>query len=218
MKHALAHTEQAPSFFTRHGLLGLVVAVALSVSACASTSSEGGVIDKAMQLVGLSKPPVKPGPEVAALSTPKPTQVTLRIHAGQVLNTDSKGQSLSLVARIYKLRSYGTFMQTPYAAFQSDGDASRTLEKEVVEMREIVLTPGQRYEMIETMTPEATHIAVVGLLRAPDPRRWKFVFDAREAARTGITIGAHGCALSVAVGEPLLAAPESRRLAGVRCQ
>lgn len=190
----------------------------MSLSACASTSSEGGVLDKAMQLVGLSKPPVKPGPDVTAMSAPKPTQVTLRIHAGQVLNIDSKGQSLSLVARIYKLRSYATFVQTPYAAFQRDGDAGGALDKEVVEMREIVLTPGQKYEMIETMTAEATHIAVVGLLRASDPRRWKFVFDAREAARTGITIGAHGCALSVAVGEPLLAAPESRRLAGVRCQ
>ncbi len=217
MRSAFAHTRHAPSFIGRGSLASLLLAVCTGLCGCASTNREGGILDKAMQLVGLSNPPQNMGPDMPALAAQKSAQVTLRIHAGDILNTDSKGQSLSLVARIYKLRAHAAFVQAPYDAFKEEGRGSSTLGNDVVEMREIVLTPGQKYEMVETMAPEATHIAVVGLLRAPDPRRWKFVFDARDAARTGITIGAHGCALSVAVGEPLMAAPESRRLAGVSC-
>ena len=175
-------------------------------------------MSKAMEMVGLSKPPPKGLPEGTISAVPKPQRITLRMHAGQALNTDDKGQSLSLVARIYKLRDYAAFSRTPYEAFKDSSPSGHSLGSEVVEMREVVLTPGQRYEVVETLPPAATHIAIVALLRSPDPQRWKFIVDAAEAARTGITIGAHGCALSVAVGEPLMAAPESRRLAGVRCQ
>lgn len=171
-----------------------------------------------MEMVGLSKPPPKVLPEGALAAVPKAKHITLRIHAGQVLNTDNKGQSLALVARIYKLRGYAAFVRMPYEAFKDSSPDGHSLGSEIVEMREVVLTPGQRLDVVETLSAETTHIAVVALLRSPDPLRWKFVFDATEAARTGITIGAHGCALSVAVGEPLVAAPESRRLAGVRCQ
>lgn len=184
---------------------------------CASSNGEGGVLGKALEMVGLSKPAPKVPADAASVAVAKPRQITLRLHAGQVLNADRKGQSLSLVARIYKLRGYAGFARTPYDAFRSANAEPRELASEIVEMQEIVLTPGQKYEVVETLPPEATHIAVVALLRAPDPQRWKFIFDAAQAARTGITMGAHGCALSVAEGEPLMAAPESKRLAGVRC-
>jgi len=212
----IAYVRRVPPFLlrTRCGLAAL--AVAMCAGGCASANGEGGMLGKALEMVGLGKPAPKVSAEAATFAA-KPRQVTLRLHAGQVLNTDRKGQSLSLVARIYKLHGYAGFARTPYDAFRSASPDPRELASEIVEMQEIVLTPGQKYEVVETMPPEATHIAVIALLRAPDPQRWKFIFDAVQAARTGITIGAHGCALSVAEGEPLMAAPESRRLAGVRC-
>ena len=86
------------------------------------------------------------------------------------------------------------------------------------ESRELVLAPRQRHEVIETVTPEASHVAVVALFRAPAEPRWRFVFDARAAARTGITLGLHGCAMSVAEGPVIDAAPETLRVAGVHCR
>jgi len=200
------------------GLGALALALSVGVCGCASQGGDGGLLNKAMEMIGLGKPPPKLMPEGAVPAAAKPKQVTLRLHAGQVLNTDSKGQSLSLVARIYKLRGYTAFARMPYEAFKDSEADDHSLGSEVVEMREVVLTPGQRYDVVEALPATSTHIAVVALLRSPDPQRWKFIFDAVQAARTGITIGAHACALSVAEGEPLLAAPESRRLAGVQCR
>lgn len=186
------------------------------VSGCAS--SGGGPLDKALEMVGLKKPDVPEGlpKEMPVLSR----KVALRLHAGELLNTDDQGRSLSIVARVYKLRSSSTFIQLPYEAFSSGSASERSspLAQDVVEMREITLTPGQRHEVIETVPAEATQVAIVALFRSPAPNRWRFVFDTKTAATTGITVGLHGCAMSVAEGQALDTAPELARLAGVRCR
>ncbi len=169
-----------------------------------------------MELVGLKKPelPDSVPKELPAL----PRKVALRLHAGELLNTDAQGRSLSVVARVYKLRASTSFLQQPYESFSGPtSDRSSPLAQEVVEMRELTLTPGQRYEVVETLPPEATQLAVVALFRSPAEQRWRFVFDAKGSAANGITLGLHGCAMSVAEGQVIDAAPELRRLAGVRC-
>lgn len=108
-------------------------------------------------------------------------------------------------------------LQATYESLRDAADAAPKMIDEVVEVREVVLAPGERHEAVEAMPEGATHIAVVALLRSPDPQRWKFVFDARDAARTGLVIGLHACAMSVAQGAPLGVPPEARHLAGMRC-
>jgi type VI secretion system protein VasD len=186
------------------------------VSGCASNG--GGPVDKALELIGLKKPQL---PENLPRELPVlPRKVALRLHAGELLNTDEQGRSLSIVARVYKLRASSTFTQLPYEAFSGaiQSDRSSPLAQDVVEMREITMTPGQRHEVIETVPVEATYVAVVALFRTPAPQRWRFVFETKSAANTGITLGLHGCAMSVAEGQPLDTAPELARLAGVRCR
>jgi len=170
-----------------------------------------------MELIGLKKPEV---PDSLPKELPVlQRKVALRLHAGELLNTDTQGRSLSIVARVYKLRSTTNFLQLPYEAFSTSApDRSSPLTQDVIEMREITLTPGQRHEVIETMPVEATHLAVVALFRSPAPQRWRFVFETKPAASSGITLGLHGCAMSVAEGQPVDTAPELARLAGVRCR
>ncbi len=193
----------------------LCVLSALTLAGCAS----GGLIDKSLELVGLKKPEPPAGidPELA-LAKLQPRQVTLRIHAGQVLNTDATGRTLSLVTRIYMLRATTQFSQATYPMFSSNSADKPAFTEEVVSVKEVVLTPGQKYERVEPVPLQASHIAVVALFRAPDSQRWRFVFETKPAMKSGITIGAHGCALSVAAGEPLDVPPESLRLAGVQCR
>jgi len=204
--------------------LALLGALCLGLTGCStitpppSGEQAVGMLDKALQTVGLQKPPAL---DALAQLPPLPLHkaVTLRVHAGEVLNTDGSGRSLALVARVYTLRATDAFLQTPYDAFQ--GDASRHKElpfgQDVIAVREVVLTPGQKLEGVEKLGLDVKAIAVVGLFRAPAGQRWRFVFDAQSAASTGITLGVHGCALSVAQGQPLAAAPETLRVAGVRC-
>ncbi len=203
------------------GRLGLPVALlaALSMVACATggAGADTGLLDKALQAVGLSKPPL---PEVPVTDLPTLSRkVALRMHAGDLLNTDPKGTSLALVARVYKLRDSGAFTQATYDALQAaTPPRDAPFVQDIVEMREVVLQAGQRHEVVETMPPQAKYLAVVALFRAPADARWRFVFETKAAAETGVTLGLHACAMSVAQGQPLNATLESQRLAGVICK
>jgi type VI secretion system protein VasD len=189
-------------------------ACVLVLSGCAS----GGLVDKSLELVGLKKPEVPAGLDGDLPKLPSQRKVTLRIHAGQVLNTDPGGRALSLITRVYSLRGTTQFSQATYAMFAATGTERPPYQDDVVSMKEVVLTPGQKYEVVETLAGEATHIAVVALFRSPDSQRWRFVFEAKPAVASGITLGAHACALSVAAGEPVGTPPEALRLAGVQCK
>lgn len=178
------------------------------------------MLDKVLGLAGLQTKPAMPEMPPGGLpALPKlPQKVTLRIHAGSVLNTDTAGRSLALVAKLYKLKALDQIAQAPYDAFKDAPSGKPAGVDGVLDVREIVLTPGQTYEVVETLASDVTHIAVVGLFRAPDAKRWRFIFETKAAAATGITMGAHGCAWSVSEGTPVHAPPDTLRLAGVRCR
>ncbi|MEK8032533.1 type VI secretion system lipoprotein TssJ [Ideonella sp. DXS29W] len=197
----------------------------LLLSGCGSTQS-GGAVDKALDLVGLQRPSTMPAPgssESASKLAAAPSKVAIRLHAGEVLNTTVDGRSLSVVARIYKLRDRAAFEQASYDGLQdprgspNGAAASADWSRDVVDVKEVVLTPGQKFEVVETVPPEAPYVAVVAMFRAPAPQRWRFVFETKSVAQTGLTLGVHACALSVAAGQPVGAAPDALRLAGVRC-
>jgi type VI secretion system protein VasD len=195
--------------------------VALTAVGCAS----GGLVDKSLEFVGLKAPENLDAAKENAASIkeglnklPVSRDVTLRIHAGQILNSDPTGRALSVVTRIYKLRSTAQFSQATYAMFASNDSARAAFADDVISVDEVVLKPGQKYEVVETLPLNVSHVAVVALFRSPDALRWRFMFDTQAAARTGITIGAHACALSVSEGDPVGAPPDTLRLAGVRCR
>jgi type VI secretion system protein VasD len=186
----------------------------LALAGCAS----GGLVDKGLELVGFKKPEPPPGLDGELPKVQLQKKVTLRLHAGQVLNVDPNGRSLALVTRIYKLRSTSQFMQAPYAAFAAPASERPTFADDVISMQEVVLTPGQKHEVVETLPLDTSHVAVVALFRSPDAQRWRFAFEAKPASNSGITLGAHGCAMSVAAGEPIGVQPDALRLAGVQCR
>lgn len=205
----------------RLGSTGLVSLVLTACSTPGSGSAQSGVLDSALQMVGLQRVSLQT-PDAANLPSlqkpPKTLRVVIRLHAGGLLNSDTNGQSLPVVARIYELREKDAFERAPATAF--DGDKSHLpseLADALLGSREVVLTPGQRYEVTETLPEGTRYIGVLALFRAPAQGRWRHVFDARAATETGLTLGVHACALSVASGQALDVAPELTRLAGVQC-
>lgn len=207
------------------GWLGVFMLMAALVAGCASSPKGDGLLDKALELVGLQKlePPAPPQVQAPAPiiqlpappEAPKPTKMPLRIHAGTKLNVGASQQSLALLVKVYHLKSHEAFLREPYERFTSGQPYGGP---EVVLAREVILLPGQHYEVEEVLAPEVTHLAVVGLFQRPGAFRWRFVFDAKESARQGVTLGAHQCALSVTQGRVVGAAPELQRLAGSVCQ
>jgi type VI secretion system protein VasD len=186
-----------------------VVFAVLTASGCASAG-------KILETVGLKTPEVSA--ETAKKVVTEPRKITLRIHAGEQLNTDAQTRSLSVVVRIYKLHQADAFLAAPYETFVDAQTEKTALGADLKEVREIVLRPGQKHEVVETLAADVSHVAVAALFRAPADGRWRFVFDAKRAEQTGITLGVHGCALSVAVGTPERTPAENLRLAGVQCR
>lgn len=155
-----------------------------------------------MELVGIRKPP-----ELPELQKP-PRKIAIHLHAGGNLNAGADGQPLALAARIYKLRQSAAFERAAYSGFLNPQTERELLGADLLEVKEVQLIPGQRYEAIESVSREASHIGIVALFRNPAAQRWRAAFSASEAEQSGITVGLHACALTVR-GQPLL---------GTRCQ
>jgi type VI secretion system protein VasD len=134
-------------------------------------------------------------------NAPKPVRsVHLRLYAGQNLNVDQQGRPLALVTRIYKLRDATAFNQAPFEVFLNPDREKQAFGNDLVDVRELLLLPGQHYEVDEGVPAGATALGVVALFRDPGPERWRFAFDITRSTRSGITIGAHACAMTATEG------------------
>ncbi|MET3129974.1 type VI secretion system protein VasD [Oxalobacteraceae bacterium GrIS 1.11] len=143
-------------------------------------------------LGGCGSDPAKP-----VWAQAQPRTIAVKMQADARLNTDAGGHSLALVARIYMLRQNATFERGPYDSFLSPQKEQQLLGSDLIEVKEVLLVPGQHYEVLEKVSRDANFIGVVGLFRTPAPQRWRLAFAAGQAEQSGITIGAHACALSV---------------------
>ena len=183
-----------------------------AVDRLAGQDSNSGVIkslagykDKALTALGIKPPelPSKPDtPDVPDSALPD-WRVKLKLYGSASLNVNSDGQPLSVVMRLYRLRSIEAFQSAPMAVFGDPQKEKEVLGDALVSMREVVLKPGQLYETVDKFSHEAQYLAVVGLFRKPADGHWRQVFEARTAEFTGLAIGVHACALSVQIGKPV---------------
>jgi type VI secretion system protein VasD len=165
-----------------------------------------GLASKALEATGLRKPPELPDAQKP------PRTVSLRLHASPKLNLDKRGQPIALAVRLYKLRRTDAFEQAPYSAFLNPQAERDSLGADLVEVREIMLVPGQRYEVAEKVSREASHLAVVALFQRPAEGRWRATVAAADAERDGLTVGLHACAITVG------GSAQAAMLSSVRCQ
>jgi type VI secretion system protein VasD len=193
----------------------LLPALALhALGGCAAGSIAGTALD----LIGMRKPAEVPD------SQKPPRTVAIRLHASPNLNTDENGHPLALVARIYKLRQSAAFERAAFDGFLNAHNERDLLGNDLLEVKEVTLIPGQRYEISEKVTREAYYIGVVALFRAPAEQRWRLAFEAADAEKSGITVGLHACAMSVGTGAAMAAPAQDinsgaarQPLASLRC-
>src|SRR5471032_1754 len=178
--------------------------------------------DKSASLVMVMSSCSQRSPELPDAQKPA-RNVAIRLHASDNLNTDQDGHPLALVARIYKLRQSAAFQQAAYDGFLNAHTERDMLGNDLLEVKEVMLVPSQRYEVVEKVTREAYFIGVVALFRAPAEQRWRLAFAADDAEKNGITVGLHACALSVGSGAGASASAASvgetrQPLSSVHCQ
>lgn len=193
-----------------NGTTMIVIAGLLALQGCAA----GSIASAALQLAGVQKPPELPDAQKP------PRNVAIRLHAAQNLNAGSATQPMALATRIYKLRQTAVFQQMNFNAFLDARAERELLGNDLLDVKEVMLIPGQRYEVAEKVTREAYFIGVVALFQAPAEQRWRLAFAAADAEKSGITVGLHACAVSVGAGARAASpsADAGKPLAAVRCQ
>lgn len=183
----------------------LFCSVLLTSCAGGSGPSPAGLLEA----TGLRKPP--PVPEAQQ----PPRNVAVRLHAAKRLNVDTRGQSLALLVRVYKLRQRTAFEQAPYAAFLTPQSEREALGADLLEVRELTLVPGQQLELNEKLPREVGWLGVVALFHSPPAKGWRLAVASPDAEKAGVTIGLHACAMTAdGAGKESAATP----LSLVRCQ
>ncbi|MGY0632835.1 type VI secretion system lipoprotein TssJ [Luteimonas sp. A478] len=185
---------------------------ALLLSGCASSGGVGKAVNRTLESVGLRETDAD---AAAGIRT-----IPLRLYAGDNLNAGNGPRGLATVVRIYYLRGIQRFEQVPFDALMDEGRERAELGNDLIEVRELVLTPGIRRELEERLPAEATHLGVVALFRAPANGRWRYAFDARhrDVQSQGITIGLHACALTTSSEALASAVPgDPGSLVSARC-
>lgn len=201
------------SLLTRLLSLGALVSVVGCASAGKAVDAASAITSGALRLVGLA--PKEPSPPVAA----RPMRIDVRMQASESLNVDDQGRSLSLVARVYKLKGVQAFLSAPHDAFTSPERERELLGEELIEARDVQMLPGQHREWREMIPPDATHLGIVALFHRPSTHGWRLAFETAPAAKTGLSLGLHACSVSVAIGVPVGsgAPPASTPLSPARC-
>ena len=182
-------------------------------AAIGAVSTVTQIANVAMQVAGMKHP----ASTEAANAQKPPRRVSLRMHAGENSNAGASNQALAVVVRLYKLKQRDGFSQASYESFLDQQKEKESFGADVLERREITLLPGQRYEIVENVMSDASYIGIVALFRSPDPARWKTIFSAVDAEKSGITVGVHACALTVGAGKPVAISDDYKLLALARC-
>ncbi len=187
----------APDRLVRLARLLTIGASALTLTACSvGTTLLAGAASGALEAVGIK-------PSNVPESQKPPREVPLKLYAGANLNAAADNRPVALVVRLYKLKDPTSFLQAPYDTFIDPQREQQTLGADLLQVREMTLIPGQRYEITEKVSREAGTLGVVALFRSPAPQRWKFAFDTVKNEKAGVTIGLHACAMTLTVGEVL---------------
>lgn len=202
----------------RRATVALTLAIsfaAVAVAGCATTTA-AAVLGSALNLaLDAGRRGDRPRDQ-----EPSPSyEVPMRIVAGERLNTAEDGTPLALVVRVYLLRSHQAFERLSQAEAQSPASEKAALGGDLVSVRELILIPGRTYSLPQTLPGTVSAIGVVALFRNPAEGRWKLAIDARASQPSGITVGAHACALTLGKGTLTNshASESARILSGTRC-
>jgi type VI secretion system protein VasD len=192
----------------------LILFTGLSITGCSTVVQVATekVTEMALTSVGIKVP------ENPAIPRP-PKIITLRMEGAQDLNAGDDGQGLNTVMRLYKLRDQNSFLATPYSSFGITEKEKQMIDTDLVEVKELMLSPGQTLDLKEKMPTDAAYLGVVALFRSPHAQRWRFAFAASDAERLGITIGVHTCAMTATNTPPVGLHPnDAALLSSVRCK
>jgi type VI secretion system protein VasD len=182
------------------GTLAIALTGCLMLGGCSTAAvTTGKVAELALSAIGFKMPGSGDG------SSSK--TVELHIAGTKDLNAGEDGQGLSTVVRLYRLRDQTGFLSMPYSEFGASDKEKASLGTDLVDVKELVLAPGQILDLQEKMPGDIRYLGVVALLRAPDPQRWRFAFSLAKADSQPIAMAVNACAMTTVTTLPYETAP-----------
>lgn len=171
------------------------LAAALFLSGCSGAgalqlagAAVGGAVNAVLESSGLR---AGRAPESGAT-------VTVSIEAAPALNASAAGEPLSVVLRIYQLKSEHGFARLPYERAQQDDMGAEALGAELESVRELIILPGKHYVLSLDTHRDTRHIGIVALFHSPAQGRWKLAVERGRAHKERIALKLGVCALSIA--------------------
>lgn len=127
----------------------------------------------------------------------------MRFDASTDMNADDRGNGLATVVRIYQLQDAAGFLSLPHAVLLDDERERVLIGNALLKAREIILMPGEAIQITESIVDGASHLGIVAHFRKRSGQRWRLAFTFPDAAREGISIGVHACAMTASAAAPL---------------
>jgi type VI secretion system protein VasD len=150
---------------------------------------------------------------------PEPAEIPLRFVAAENLNQGNDKRPLALVLKIYHLRARERFEQVSFDSLLDPDSTEKQLGTDLVDAREILLSPEQHYEFTERFSAETRFLGVVAFFRQPAPGRWRHIYSLQNSEPTPITVGLHACAMTTTGGTLVnQVADEPELLGTARCK
>lgn len=108
-----------------------------------------------------------------------PLSIFLNGHA--TMNRNKAGQPQPAEVRVYLLRGRQVFSELDFDTLRRDGD--KALGEDLISALSMMVFPG-KFKIKQIKAPAGTgYVALVGLFRKHDNRRWKLLFNVRALSR-----------------------------------
>jgi type VI secretion system protein VasD len=132
-----------------------------------------------------------------------PTPYEIRGNADPVINRDIMGNPLSVVVRLYQLKQSKEFNQLTFDLVSSNRSDAELFGDSLLKRSEIVLVPGTSHSSTETLLADTKYLGVVAFFRRPDAHYWRFLIDADQIRKKGLSFRVRDCYITLKDNTPL---------------
>ena len=139
---------------------------------------------------------------VLAACSSGPAVYPINGEAAPTINRDTSGKSLSVVVRLYQLKERTDFDRLTFDTATSGKSDSDLFGATMISMKELVLVPGGKQQIVEKLEPDTKYVGIVGYFRKPDPQAWRYLIDAKDARKQGLGFRVEDCYLEITAPTP----------------
>ncbi len=133
-------------------------------------------------------------PPPAPKADKPPPELRAEVIAAPNANRDPTGRVLPIVVRLYELKAEGSFAGADFFSLY-DKEAA-TLGGTLIAREEVTLVPGQRRLVVLPLSPEATHLGVVGAFNDLDRAGWRALEVLKPAQNNTVQVDVGASAIT----------------------